>query len=184
MFPSQLCKVTESLIRLLAHMARSFRESCLHFRGTLRTLFTEPHKSFYNRTSIVSCRAAENEFISWLVSDFMLSAALWMLPEISRTETLIAISSTLSCMKSNYFVMFPLTSDDLTPAADQTGKLFVGDAVLQVGTAVRDSRSIRVSAKSGNLLRDKFSPLGCNLTLVKRQDCCCLEHMILIERVF
>lgn len=113
MFPSQLCKVTESLIRLLAHMARSFRESCLHFRGTLRTLFTEPHKSFYNRTSIVSCRAAENEFISWLVSDFMLTAALWMLPEISRTETLIAISSTLSCMKSNYFVMFPLTSDAL-----------------------------------------------------------------------
>lgn len=42
---------------------------------------------------------------------------------------------------SNYFLMFSLTSDSwrLTPAADQTGKLFVGDAVLQVGAAVRDS---------------------------------------------
>lgn len=65
---------------------------------------------------------------------------------------------------SNYFLMFPLTSDTwrLAPAADQTGKLFVGDAVLQVGTSVHDSfswRLIWVSAKSGNWLQLNFNSL-------------------------
>lgn len=65
---------------------------------------------------------------------------------------------------SNYFLMFSLTSDtwQLTPAADQTGKLFVGDAVLQVGTSVHDlfaSRLIWVTAKSGDLLHLNLKPL-------------------------
>lgn len=66
--------VTEPFLRLFARMALSLRESCLHFRGTLRALFTALYKSSYNRTSIVSSRAAANEFISWLVSNFMLSS--------------------------------------------------------------------------------------------------------------
>lgn len=47
-------------------------------------------------------------------------------------------------------------------AADQSGKLFVGDAVLQVGTSVLDLFApglIWVKAESWSLLQTIFNPL-------------------------
>lgn len=64
------------------------RKSCLDIPRTLRALFTQLYESFHNTALIVSSCAAANEFISWLVSNFMpscvLSVSCRMLSEIRR----------------------------------------------------------------------------------------------------
>lgn len=93
------------------------RKSCLDIPRTLRALFTQHYESFHNTALIVSSCATANEFISWLVSNFMpscvLSVSCRMLSEIRWMggDTDCHFHHITVYEMSNYFVMFSLTSD-------------------------------------------------------------------------